>query len=357
MFGTVIETAIGLTFVFLMFSLLVTTVQEAIAALVGLRAITLRHALARLLDQAVQKGQQQAAVDPSPRGPEPAAAPLPAPQARSVDILAHPLVRQRFWGPAYLSSANFSHALFDLLTIRREAEITFGGVAGAIDALPDGAAKIALQALVRQADGQIETLRHAVEDWFDHAMARTSGIYKRWAKVIGFCIGFVLAVVINVDSIGIERTLAGAPATREALASLATGWVDANAAAFRGTPATPAAGETAPARSPAGAPPVDPDLERNFEAVRTRYTNLQSELGSIGLPLGWPKGWPWQDPKFDWLTSVLGWLLTAVAAMLGAPFWFDTLQTFVNVRAAGPKPLPAAAMRSTTVLQTRHLSR
>jgi hypothetical protein len=35
---------------------------------------------------------------------------------------------------------------------------------------------------------------------------------------------------------------------------------------------------------------------------------------------------------------VLGLLLTAAAASLGAPFWFDLLNKFINVRGAGKSP-------------------
>jgi len=33
-----------------------------------------------------------------------------------------------------------------------------------------------------------------------------------------------------------------------------------------------------------------------------------------------------------------GWFLTTVAVSLGAPFWFDTLQRFMNIRGGGKKP-------------------
>ena len=36
--------------------------------------------------------------------------------------------------------------------------------------------------------------------------------------------------------------------------------------------------------------------------------------------------------------AILGWLITGLAVSLGAPFWFDMLKTFVNVRGAGQKP-------------------
>jgi len=36
---------------------------------------------------------------------------------------------------------------------------------------------------------------------------------------------------------------------------------------------------------------------------------------------------------------VAGWLITAFAALFGAPFWFDTLQQFVRLKGSGPSPL------------------
>ena len=41
-----------------------------------------------------------------------------------------------------------------------------------------------------------------------------------------------------------------------------------------------------------------------------------------------------------WL-SLLGWLLTGAAMMVGAPFWFDLLSRFVNIRNVGIKPAGA----------------
>jgi len=42
------------------------------------------------------------------------------------------------------------------------------------------------------------------------------------------------------------------------------------------------------------------------------------------------------------LLSIIGWLVTALAVSLGAPFWFDTLNRFMRARSAGDIP------RSTT---------
>jgi len=61
------------------------------------------------------------------------------------------------------------------------------------------------------------------------------------------------------------------------------------------------------------------------------------ELNGLGLPVGWPdhsgpKGFSW------WLLKAMGLLLTAGAASLGAPFWFDVLNRFMSVRSTGKAP-------------------
>ena len=74
---------------------------------------------------------------------------------------------------------------------------------------------------------------------------------------------------------------------------------------------------------------------------------VTAKIETLGLPIGWPLGWPSppadaQNEKsgsapMDWYLALLqshlgGWLLTALAASLGAPFWFDILNKFMVVR-------------------------
>jgi hypothetical protein len=58
----------------------------------------------------------------------------------------------------------------------------------------------------------------------------------------------------------------------------------------------------------------------------------------LGLPIGWGSE---TDPRLNWgATSlgqklkdhILGWILTALAISLGAPFWFDLLNKFIVIR-------------------------
>jgi hypothetical protein len=66
------------------------------------------------------------------------------------------------------------------------------------------------------------------------------------------------------------------------------------------------------------------------------------------LPVGWAPGHffeegdghgGWQTitlPTFLW--ALFGWTVTAVAALFGAPFWFDTLQSIIRRKGSGPSP-------------------
>ena len=67
----------------------------------------------------------------------------------------------------------------------------------------------------------------------------------------------------------------------------------------------------------------------------------------LGQMLGWHgnvfvdkdrQSWSWDI----WLERLIGWLLTVLAISLGAPFWSDMLNKFVNVRFAGRSPVEAS---------------
>ncbi|MEA3210913.1 MAG: hypothetical protein QOE70_3970 [Chthoniobacter sp.] len=98
-----------------------------------------------------------------------------------------------------------------------------------------------------------------------------------------------------------------------------------------------------------------------------KYDVLNARIAELHLPIGWmqiPKeargSWAERrkaDPDFralpdselpvcTWigvclatiLFHLLGWVLTAVAASLGAPFWFDLLNKIMNIRSTGKAP-------------------
>lgn len=139
---------------------------------------------------------------------------------------------------------------------------------------------------------------------------------------------------------------------------------DTSAAAAR-APTPPSAAAARPAEPAASKPdgipacgkgmPSGPELDRLCVQL--------DQLGALqqaGLPIGWsasarPQVFDDGCPKGEarclqtlpvanlaWLGNVLlipaGWLLTALACTLGAPFWFDALSKLVRLRGAGGKP-------------------
>ena len=55
----------------------------------------------------------------------------------------------------------------------------------------------------------------------------------------------------------------------------------------------------------------------------------------MGLPFGWDKEAVQYMNGLNWIYAAAGLIITALATLFGAPFWFDTLQRFVQLRGAG----------------------
>ena len=89
------------------------------------------------------------------------------------------------------------------------------------------------------------------------------------------------------------------------------------------------------------------ECKDNEDSPNCKLKKAQCSIQSLGLPIGWdnpddPKSiWPgfhfWEGKVWSgWAGQIrlhfLGWLLTALAVSLGAPFWFDMLNKFIVVR-------------------------
>src|SRR5262249_37724902 len=64
-----------------------------------------------------------------------------------------------------------------------------------------------LRVLAEEAAGNVERLRTALEQWFDDAMDRVSGWYKRWTQLWQLVIGLILAIALNINIVTIGLTL------------------------------------------------------------------------------------------------------------------------------------------------------
>lgn len=176
-------------------------------------------------------------------------------------------------------------------------------------------------------------VEHAIATYYGETMDRVTGWYRRHVQKILFALGLAFAVVLNADTLQILRVLSQDDTVRADIVRMAAGLE---------APVPPAA------CSGAGRDSAD------CETVLAARLGQQLALaGTLGLPLGWDgeQGRLCStcrdrvDRAVAVVTKLAGFLLTALATTLGAPFWFTLLQRLLALRNVlqRPKAEPVAA--------------
>lgn len=302
MFGSVIlDVAIGIVFIYLLLSLIATAIREGVAARLKTRSTTLHDGVTELL------GDAQLVAD----------------------LYNHPLINSLYRGddyatartnkqlPSYIPAKSFSTALTDLIVRGRDLDSVIDAGAEALPVTVENVRKqvtrvrnVRVQrvilAAIDTAKGDLDALHTNLEHWFDSTMDRVSGWYKHHTQIWLFWIGLTLAVFADADSIAIARRLYVDPVQRQAAVEMAT---RIGASDTVGVAAVQAAG---------------------------------ARLDSLEVPLtGWSEEHlAWRSDFSGTVAKVaerskhgfFGWLITALAISLGAPFWFDTLGRIMVIR-------------------------
>jgi hypothetical protein len=385
----VLQTAIGLVFIFGITAAAVSAVTEGVSRFVGLRAEYLLRGVRTLVDGKSDFGLWRRRPDKTK-------------PARVAEIMNHPLVAssateakppaqagnttltnaQRRALPSYISGQTFAKALIDVLlpghfrlagagaaagsagraAKRSRPSAKAAGVAaeaadaaaeavdaaaGAADAMaalrswadaavaaksPDPLAE-ALRPMLVGAQDNMQAFEASVARWYDDHMARVSGWYKRHVRWISLSIGLVLVIVFNLDAIRIADSLYSDQAVRGSVVTQAT--------------RAASCGDKQPAAC---------------------LADLQAKIGLLrlgGLPVGWAgvpacaqRSCSWLDrrgltnPGKNGIDSVgaillvlLGWGLMVAALIPGARFWFDLLSRLGTLRSTGPRPVAIGPQR------------
>jgi hypothetical protein len=141
--------------------------------------------------------------------------------AQVLNVQRHPLLRSTpSTLPSYVPAGNFSQALLGVLRDGSQSPL-ISQVQTTISALPDGDLKTTLTLFVQDAGGDIDAFRARLEKWFDDAMDRVGGLYKRLAQYTMFILGLGLAIVLNVSTSHVASVLWTTPSLRSALAAQA----------------------------------------------------------------------------------------------------------------------------------------
>ncbi|EIV91135.1 hypothetical protein [Frankia sp. QA3] len=214
---------------------------------------------------------------------------------------------------------------------------TVGTLEDGLAALPPSLAKNALTAAVVQTGGDREKIITEVARWYDEAMDRLSGWYKR--RVAVFLLGYaiVLSAVFNLDAVGISRALWQDGTVRDAAVTASQSQVAADA------------GTTTAGSGDAGSDDVGSGDAGVGDAVESAIKSVRDASG-LALPIGWVQASDDRDDPREvphtvdgWLLKIAGLAIACFALTAGAPFWFELLGRLVNMRAAGPKPRSATS--------------
>jgi hypothetical protein len=291
---SIVEVTIGLVFIYVLLSIFCTIINEFIAKLLSFRSRGLQKSLQILLSDEAMVGIAK-------------------------DVWEHPLIKgntQTKKGPSYIAADTFAKVLIDIIDEESEgaakAAKTGEEITKAIGKtkLPEEV-KLSLKALIDDINTNISNWRKNIQVWFDNSMDRISGIYKRKLQTISVIIAVILTVCLNVDTISISKELWKNPILRTQIAD-----------------------EVAIATE---ACKNIPDIEKCSYFQEAEQIRKKLEL----FPIGWAKEDLINLPN-NFILKLIGFILTALAISLGAPFWFDILNQLNSIRSTGKKPSASA---------------
>jgi hypothetical protein len=295
MFGSqALETLIGIALLMFIISLAASTIVEGISALINKRGRELRKALARLLDPPTAAGGASSPADADGGGTPMAAI------RNTVAFSSLETSSKRF--PSYIPDDTFVDAVTEL--------VQQGATPPAVEQR--------LTTVAMQSGDDRDAMEQSLLRYYDAAMSRVSGTYKRWSMLWLFLVGLTIAVAGNVSVYHAAQSLWNDPTTRQAVVAAAH------------------------------------DVGNRDDGLDASELNsvgaTVEQLEGTGLPVGWN-----DQAKAEWglsfswgrLGIVFGWLLTAALVMLGANFWFDLLGRLIALRGTGTKPAPDQASGDT----------
>ena len=304
-----LDVAIGIVFVFVLLSTVCSAIREGIEAKLKTRAAYLEQGIRELLHDLDGKGLAHSFFN----HPLIFALYSGGYKGAAQSDKEHPKLLARGGSlPSYIPARSFAIALLDIAAKGPVTDdvssdpaapaLSLESVRASVRNLKNPPVQRALLAAIDAAEGDLNRARANIEAWYDSSMDRVSGWYKRTTHWILFWIALVLAVGLNIDTLAIADYLYRHDTARETIVALAA------------------------------------DATKNESAAAITYKEAATQLQSLGLPIGWSDSWrrdvtgAWYESAWGIAGPILGWLVTAFAATLGAPFWFDLLNKIMVIR-------------------------
>jgi len=330
-FTALLDVALGLGLIYLGASLLVTVLNEWVAHLLQLRGRALGSALTQLLDL-----DELATVRTSP--------------------LLRPLVNSaKRLRSSYVDTRSLAHSIIGAVSAvamspaQRESgePVSIEQLRAQILKLPDSSIRGVL-VTISQSVGRVDQLVGELADWSERSLTALGESYKKRIQWIGLGMGLLVAVAGNVQTLDIVKRLYSDKELRDYVSvaseqSMRIATPDlvsecSRIIAHGDSVLPPVSGEPAPgirAATPSSAPG---ESGRCAPVIRLVDGMLARDRTLAQLPVGWGASAESFATAIKRPENWIGWLLTALALSLGAPFWFDMLNRVVTVRHSMRKP-------------------
>lgn len=318
---------IGLSFTYLVLSLLASEIQELIATVLQWRSKHLRNSIVDLLENQTKESSNNSFDETNSLVTK-------FYQNYLIESLNQKSKgRTKLEGPTYIPSRVFAAVLLEILSSENRLDPSnLEEIEQAIEQLKNEKLKNNLLGLLRQSKlnsdetkQKVKQFQREIEIWFDDVMDRTSGVYKRNAKGVALITGLAITFTINADALYMIDHLSKDPVLRSTTSQVAEQVASSNPEAISCL-------KTASS-----------EIER-FNCLETVKTDVKLALGlnevSL-LPVGWDLSNPFKRQFSSFrsiIKAIFGWTISGIAISMGASFWFNLLNKIINVRNAGRMP-------------------
>lgn len=227
----VLNTVIGLTLIYLLYSLLASILSEMLSTMFNLRSVLLRVALERMLNDgyyakkqrwhnglnAVVNGFRWFFLSPN----------RDFKNSLAGRFYEHPSIKYLSkvdgWTwlserrPSYLTDVYFVSTLTRMLIEMGLGNDDKEKIASALKLNTLHMQKRTAENIIsihHEAGGEVEPFKEGLRKWYNETMDRTNGWYKRKMQALLLTLGLFLSILFNVDSIRIAKILARDPQAR-----------------------------------------------------------------------------------------------------------------------------------------------
>jgi hypothetical protein len=332
----ILALAIGLFFVYLLLSAITSYITEAVSTIFRLRAKNLADAIQMLFEPSTQLLNSEKRLDhilatDDEEGAHSSINDQNILPERFIQLngnllkafYEHPIIMSLSKPnrhPSYISAQDFSITLLDLLMDSKESgsltpDQYLHALKNNINCLNDDMRRT-LMPLIQYAeltesnpDKRIIQVRQQIDQWYLSTIERASGWYKNRVQKIGLLVGFLIACLLNADTINIVQYLWENTTARQGLVQAAQEYQQINGPTLENTII-----ELSQVNFPLG-----------WRPLVDRTGNLDVQYESLKNPIGI-------------FSKLMGFLITALAISVGSSIWFDILNRVINLRSTGTKP-------------------